>query len=53
MLYAQEKAQWRILLVREAKGEEKEAPSCFILCSENGQKSSFTWKNHFLNAPRV
>lgn len=33
MLYAQEKAQWRILLVREAKGEEKEAPSCFILCT--------------------
>lgn len=33
MLYAQEKAQWRILLVREAKEEEKEAPSCFILCT--------------------
>lgn len=52
MLYAPEKAQWRILLVREAKGEEKMAPYRFILCTKQWPEKFIYMENSFFECAK-
>lgn len=52
MLYAPEKAQWRILLVREAKGKGKEAPSRFILCTKQWPEKFIYMENSFFECAK-